>query len=65
MDRQEAILHIESLYPADSEYDDTAEVGNELLRRAKRETMTSWRDLPDATLVRYAQLCIQRDNKRY
>lgn len=42
MDREEAIRHIEALYPADSVYDDTAEIGRELLEQARRE-VSGWR----------------------
>ncbi|MFD0862507.1 hypothetical protein ACFQ1M_09835 [Sungkyunkwania multivorans] len=63
MKPEEAIGHIESLYPADSEYEDTAEIGIRLLTKAKRETMASWRDLPTNTLIRYAQLCIQKEDQ--
>ena len=56
MTRDQAIRTIESLYPADSEYPDTAEVGERLLAQAKRE-VEGWRTEPDAVLVRYAELC--------
>lgn len=62
MDREEAIQHIESLFPADSGYEDTAEIGQELLDRAKRE-VSGWRTEPTEVLIRYAQLCIHRDNQ--
>lgn len=59
MTRDEAIGHIEALYPADSEYEDTAEVGRGLLERAKREAL-DWRNEPDVVLIRYAELCMAR-----
>jgi len=63
MEREEAIDKIEMLFPADSEYQDTAEVGQRLLDQAKRE-VSGWRTEPIEVLVRYAQLCIQRENAR-
>ena len=61
MKREEAIQHIENLYPADSGYDDTAEIGRDLLAQAKRE-VSGWRTEPTEILVRYAELCIQRES---
>ncbi len=61
MTRQEAIQHIESLYPIDSEYEDTNAIGEILLAQAKRE-VNNWRNLPDAILIRYAELCINEEN---
>lgn len=61
MTREEAISHIENLYPADAGYSDTAQIGKELLEQAKME-VAGWRTEPTEVLVRYAQLCISRDN---
>ena len=59
--REEAIQIIESLFPVDSAYEKTAEIGKELLAQAKRET-EDWRyTLSDVTLLRYADLCFQRE----
>ncbi|MGR9052754.1 MAG: hypothetical protein ACU84J_08910 [Gammaproteobacteria bacterium] len=55
-DREEAIRHIENLYPADADYEDTAAIGRELLAQAKREVL-GWRNEPTAVLIRYAELC--------
>lgn len=60
MDRDEAVTHIESLYPIDCEYEDTNEIGAKLLIAAIREL--DWRNLPDAVLIRYAQLCIDKES---
>lgn len=60
MDREDAISIIGGLFPADSEYTDTAEIGRQLLERAKRE-VAGWRTEPDAVLIRYAELCLQLD----
>ena len=62
MDREEAIQHIKSLFPADSEYEDTAEIGQELLERAKHE-VSGWQTEPTEVLIRYAELCIRKDNQ--
>jgi len=61
MDRKEAIETIEIPYPADSEYQDTAEIGQKLLDQAKHE-ITGWRTEPTEVLVKYAHLCIQKEN---
>ena len=61
MNRKEAISHIENLYPADCEYEDTATIGKQLLEQAKSE-VAGWRTEPTEVLIRYAQLCIRQDN---
>ncbi len=68
--RDRAIQIIESTYPVDSKQCSTAITGMRLLDQAKRE-VNNWRDLPDAVLQRYAELCIkeqqlaERDAERY
>lgn len=62
MTLEEAIGNIQSLYPADSDYEDTKDIGEMLLNQAKFETNASWRDLPDKTLIRFAELCIEYHN---
>ena len=54
--RKQAIQTISGLYPADSQYQDTAAVGQQLLEQAERE-VNSWQNKPTNVLVRYAQLC--------
>lgn len=61
MTREYAVEVIENLYPADADYPDTAEVGQELLEQAKRE-VAGWRTEPTEVLIRYAQLCLEREN---
>ena len=64
MTRQEAINHIDNLFPPDSDYPKTSEIGIRLLAQAKMETQ-DWREaLPDATLIRYAELCISEHNRQ-
>ena len=58
MTRDEAIEIIELLFPADSEYPDTAVLGQKLLKQARRE-VTGWKTEPTEVLIRYAQLCIE------
>jgi len=62
MNREQAISNIESLYPIDSQYEATREMGEKLLAQAKREC-EGWRNLPDAILFRYAELCMQQDDR--
>lgn len=63
MTRNEAIKTIETLYPADSQYGDTAEFGRQLLAQAKRE-VNGWRTEPTEVLIRYAHLCINEERRR-
>ena len=64
MNREEAINIIEGLYPADSEYPDSREIGITLLEQAKRET-NNWRNCSDEIILRYACLCeIQKVKQR-
>lgn len=60
MTREKAIDQIGCLYPADSQYPETAEVGKELLEQAKRE-IEDWRNLPTPILIRYARLCLEKE----
>jgi len=60
MDREEAIQHIESLFPADDPHETTAGIGIKLLNQAKRE-VAGWRTEPTEILVRYAHLCIKEE----
>ena len=64
MTREEAIQIIKGLFPADSDYEDTAKIGQKFLDQAKRD-VAGWQTEPTNVLVRYAQLCIQEENKRY
>lgn len=60
MDKNEAIETILDLYPADSQYRNSATVGKQLLMQAICE---SWQSLPKEVLVRYAQLCIEKESE--
>jgi hypothetical protein len=60
MERERAIAEIESLYPPDSDYPDTAAIGQVLLEQAKRDC-ASWKNEPDAVIFRLHTLCIQRE----
>jgi hypothetical protein len=59
-DRKQAIQDIMFLYPPDSDYPDTAAIGQKLLEQAKRDC-ASWKNEPDAVIFRLRELCIQRD----
>ena len=63
MDREQAIQEIEGLFPTDSQYDKTNEVGERLLAQAKREVV-GWRNEPTEILIRYAELCISEENRQ-
>lgn len=53
------IQDIESLYPADSSYTDTAEIGNKLLFEA---ISLNWRLMPIKILEDYRKLCLIEQN---
>ena len=57
MDIAKAIQIIESLYPPDSQYDDTAEIGCNFMVIAILNA-GSWRELPEPVLQKMAELCI-------
>lgn len=63
MTREEAIDIIEMLYPADADYENTAQKERELLERAKRE-VTGWRTEPTEILIRYTQLCMEEEDRQ-
>ena len=63
MDRSEAISTIEALFPADSQYEDSREIGKRLLEQAESE-VNGWRNKPDEVLIRYAELCMQEDERQ-
>jgi hypothetical protein len=63
MDRQKAIETIELLYPADSQYPDSAQIGKGLLLQAQDE-VNNWRNEPTPVLIRYAQLCIELEQEQ-
>ncbi len=62
MTKENAIEIIEALYPADSQYADTAKIGKELLDKARCD-VAGWRTEPTEVLIRYAQLCEGRENQ--
>lgn len=62
MTREQAIKHIESLFPPDAPYEGTAQKGQELLEQAKRD-VAAWRQESDEVLIRFAQLCIREDQR--
>ena len=61
MTRDEAIRHIKALYPADSEYPETAAMGERFLKQAKAE-VAGWETECDAVLIRYAELCLDKES---
>jgi len=60
--REHLIQQIESLYPADSQYEASREIGKCLLEQAKME-VEGWRNESTAVLQRYAELCIAEEHK--
>ena len=62
-DRKRAIETIELLFPADSQYPESAKIGKGLLLQAKDE-VNNWRNEPTPVLIRYAQLCIELEHEQ-
>ena len=63
MEREQAIQMIEGLFPADSQYIKTSEIGERLLAQAKMEVV-GWRNEPTDVLIRYAELCMAEENRQ-
>ncbi len=65
--REKAIITIGGLYPTDSQWDDTNEIGQRLLKQAKENVYRynySWKNEPDEVLFEYARLCeIENDRE--
>jgi len=61
---EDAIANIELLFPPDSEYKDTREIGRSLLQEAIGNVGFTWRDYPDDVLIEFAKLCVIEDNSR-
>ena len=57
MTAQDAINHIQALYPPDSQYDDTRAIGRELMDSAvgNKVGYINWRDLSDGDLIALAK----------
>ena len=60
MNREKAIETILDLYPPDSDYPETAEIGSQLLRQARQDTK-AWLRESDEVLIRFARLCIEKE----
>jgi hypothetical protein len=59
--KDQIIQGIESLYPIDAQFEDTAKVGEILLMSAFRVSGFNWRDLPENVLSVYLSLCKKED----
>lgn len=51
------------LFPTDSQYEDTNNVGKRLLEQAKTE-VEGWRNESTPVLIRYAELCIAEERRQ-
>ncbi len=60
MNKQNFIETVESLFPIDSKFMVTSEIGKRLLMEAIEES--NWRDLPREILSLYAAKCERKDN---
>lgn len=61
MERRNMIMDIEALYPADTDYVKTAEIGQRLLQEAMNNMRFTWRDMPDHVLEEYRRLCVMQE----
>lgn len=63
---QEATSHINALYPPDSEYDGTREIGRDLMDNTVGNAVgyNRWRDLPDADLIALAKANLNYESNR-
>jgi hypothetical protein len=59
--REQAIREIEGLFPPDSQYEESREIGIELLEEAKRRC-NNWRNESDDVIFMMFNLC--RDKER-
>lgn len=57
MDRQKCIDIIKTLYPPDSGYAQTAEIGQKIMLEA---IASQWKELPLEVLNTMAQLCMEK-----
>ncbi len=57
MTAQDAIQHIQSLYPPDSQYDDTRAIGRDLMDNTvgNQTGYSNWRNLSDDKLISLAK----------
>jgi len=65
MKKEKIIKIIEGLYPADSIYPETKEVGILLLKKAKIDLYCNWRCLPKKDLIKYANLCLEEECREF
>lgn len=63
MSKKESIATIEEMYPIDSQYPDTNEVGRELLLESIQEANFNWRDLPEEVLAIWSRKCVEKENE--
>ena len=63
MSKKESIATIEELYPIDSQYPDTNEVGRQLLLESIQEANFNWRDLPEEVLAIWSRKCVEKENE--
>lgn len=60
--RDNLIKTIDNLFSIDSEFEDTNQIGKDLLMQAIEQI--GWRTLPDDILEEYARLCVNKDNEQ-
>lgn len=63
--KQEAIQHIESISPPDSEYAACAARGQRMINEAIEAHYGDWRELPEAILVSVAQRMVAQEGGKW
>jgi len=61
--KEQIIQECEGLFPPDSNFPDTAEIGKRFLEQAKSE-IEGWRTEPKEVLFRFLQLCKDEDSRQ-
>lgn len=67
MDRNEAIKIISLLYPTNSVYQKTNDIGKELLKKARRfvNEPDRWQNESTEVLIKYAEFCQEYEYKEH
>lgn len=61
MDKKQAIYSISGLYPIDSQFENTNEIGKQFMMEAIEETNFDWRNLPEEVLIKWAEKCESKE----
>lgn len=67
MTTQEAIQHIEALYPPDSQFGDTRAIGRELMQNYVGNSVgySNWREMPYSDLIQLAKANLEQAGEQW